>query len=146
MVSLYTIEIAAEEPGDIVTSPMYDWWFYATPLYRGYPTARRVSGSSGTDHHDRMLPSDYAKSKDWPSALHGYVAMYEWGSIFHPTVLMRPSAKVHMPLHELAHRVDKVESGLSDEVLIEMIKQKERSLVGYTRGNPFTGEHNASPR
>lgn len=145
MVGLYVLEVKAEKDADVATSMMYDWWFYATHDYQNYPNARRVQGSVNAIDHDRVLPSEFAAAAEWTDALHGYVAMYEWASIFHPESPYL-SPKVHMPLHELVHRVDKCESGLSDAVLVEMIRQKERSLVGYTRMNPFAKVDNATPR
>jgi hypothetical protein len=156
-VGLYTIEVPALHKGDQTVSNKYDWWFYAEDGYTGYLSveSRLQPGTHGTPAHDRLLPSMYLTTAivlqgrpDWARALHSYVAMHEWKIIvpgYEPD--WRPiSPAVHRPLHELVHRVDNGESGISDDYLLKLVIAEEREIVGYTRDNPFRKEHNAPPR
>ena len=155
-VSLYTIEIPAVHAGDQTISSMYDWWFYAdTSGSAIHKEARRVRGSTKPKLHDRLLPSQYVKEACqlalklcWTKALHSYVAMHEWKLVVprNRYTLATVDPSVHMPLHELVHRVVGCESGISDECLLMLLTEEEQSIVGYTRTNPFRGVPLAPPR
>lgn len=153
-VSLYTIEIPAVHAGDQTISSMYDWWFYAERGHGLWPEARPVKGSAQTRIHDRRLPSAYVvdaisftDTKAWARALHSYVAMHEWKLVVPPADDIYPiSPMVHYPLHELVHRVEGCDSGISDTRLLMLVSLEEQNTIGYTRANPFRGVTLAPPR
>ena len=154
-ISLYAIDITARHKGDITVSSKYDWWFYAEVGAPQWPDARRVKGTSRHPTHDRELTSEYARKAihfqgraRWAHALHSYVAMHEWKLVVAAFKKDRKpiSPKVHRPLHELVHRVEGCESGISDEHLLALVLAEEQAIVGYTRANPFRKVANAKTR